>query len=77
MQKMKAAVLHGPRDIRIETLDIPELKPDWVLLKVRAAGICGSDLHLYKEKTSIVIESELGKGLYVPGHELSGEISKL
>ena len=77
MQDMKAAVLHGPRDIRIETLNVPKLRPDWVLLKVRAAGICGSDLHLYKEKTSIIIESELGKGLYVPGHELSGEISKL
>ncbi len=77
MEKMKAAVYYGPGDIRIETVDVPKLHPDWVLLKVRASGICGSDLHLYRQKTSIKIESELGKGKYVPGHELSGEVHEL
>lgn len=46
---MKAAVLHGPRDLRIE--DAPDPCPpqeDEVLLRVAAAGICGSDLHCYQ-----------------------------
>ncbi|MFW9801557.1 MAG: zinc-binding dehydrogenase [Candidatus Thorarchaeota archaeon] len=74
---MKAGILYGPRDLRVEELDIPGLKPGWVLIKVRAAGICGSDLHLYKEKTFIPISSVIGEGIYVPGHELAGEIQEL
>jgi len=77
LKEMKAVVFYGPRDIRIEKIDLPKLEPSWVLLKVRASGICGSDLHLYKEKTPFKIGSELGEGRYVPGHELSGEIVKL
>ncbi|UCH04061.1 MAG: alcohol dehydrogenase catalytic domain-containing protein [Candidatus Thorarchaeota archaeon] len=71
---MKSAVLHGPKDLRIDTIEIPKPDPGWILLKVKAAGICGSDLHLYKEKTFIPINSVLGEGIYVPGHELSGEV---
>lgn len=77
MEKMKAAVLYGPHDIRIETLDMPKLKPGWVLIKSKASGICGSDLHLYKQKTSIRVVSEIGEGKYVPGHEASGEIYRI
>lgn len=76
-RKMKAAVYHGPRDIRIEEIKRPEPRPGWVLLKVKASGICGSDLHLYKEKTSISISSPLGDGIYVPGHELSGTVAAM
>lgn len=71
---MKAAVLCGPGDVKLENINMPDLKPEWVLIKVKAVGICGSDLHFYKEKTSIPIISEIGIGKYVPGHELSGEI---
>jgi 2-desacetyl-2-hydroxyethyl bacteriochlorophyllide A dehydrogenase len=74
---MKAAVFYGPRDVRVETIKVPQLQSDWVLLKVRASGLCGSDLHLYREKTSIPIASELGQGKYVAGHELSGEVFEL
>lgn len=77
MEKMKVAVFYGPKNIQIKRLKMPKLKPNWVLIKVHAAGICGSDLHLYKEKTSIPIVSEIGKGKYVPGHEFSGEIYKI
>ncbi len=77
MGKMKAAVLHGPKDLRIDAVEIPKLDPGWILLKVKATGICGSDLHLYKEKTFIPINSVLGEGIYVPGHELSGEVHEI
>jgi len=77
VKETKAAVFYGLRDIKIEKIDVPRIQPSWVLLKVRASGICGSDLHLYKEETPFKIESELGEGKYVPGHELSGEIVEL
>nr|KXH74039.1 MAG: hypothetical protein AM325_13165 [Candidatus Thorarchaeota archaeon SMTZ1-45] len=77
MGMMKAGILYAPKDLRVEEIEIPKLLPGWVLIKVRAAGICGSDLHLYKEKTFIPISSILGEGKYVPGHELAGEIHEI
>jgi 2-desacetyl-2-hydroxyethyl bacteriochlorophyllide A dehydrogenase len=74
---MKAGILYGPRELRVEEIDIPKVPTGWILLKVRAGGICGSDLHLFKEKTFIPISSVLGEGIYVPGHELAGEVEKL
>jgi len=65
--KMKAAVLHGKEDIRLERVDVPELGSHDVLLKVKAAGICGSD-----------IPRVLGHAAFfyplILGHEFSGEI---
>ena len=39
---MKAAVLHAVGDIRCEDVPIPEIGPGEVLIRVRAAGICGN-----------------------------------
>lgn len=45
---MKAAVIHGPRNISYDTVDDPKLKDSTdVILKVTATAICGSDLHIY------------------------------
>ena len=77
MKSTRAAVLYGPKDVRVESINIADLRPGWVLLKVKAAGICGSDLHLYKQKTPIPVSSELGEGKYVPGHELAGEVYQI
>ena len=40
---MRAAVYHGRRDVRVETVPVPEPGPGEVLLRVLAAGICGTD----------------------------------
>ena len=45
---MKAAVLHGARDIRIESYRQPEVRPGMVLLRTRRVGLCGTDLHYYE-----------------------------
>ncbi|MEI7615762.1 MAG: galactitol-1-phosphate 5-dehydrogenase [Actinomycetota bacterium] len=66
-KKMKAAVLHSPGDLRIESVEIPSLGPDDVLVKVSASGICGSD-----------IPRVLTQGTYhfptIPGHEFGGSV---
>jgi L-idonate 5-dehydrogenase len=46
---MKAAVLHGAKDIRVEQFPAPDLLPGMVLLRNRRVGICGSDLHYYQQ----------------------------
>ena len=44
---MKAAVFHGPRDIRLEDVPEPDVRPGSVKVKVDWCGICGTDLHEY------------------------------
>lgn len=44
----RAAVLHGPKDLRTEDRPVPEPGDGEVLVAVRAVGLCGSDLHYYE-----------------------------
>jgi len=44
-----AAVLHGPRDVRIEERPIPSLGDRDVLVEIRTVGVCGSDVHYYEQ----------------------------
>jgi len=64
---MKAAIFHGPRDFRVEEVSDPALEPDGAIIRVKACGICGSDLHIYNlggtEQSQRVL-----------GHEFSGEV---
>jgi L-idonate 5-dehydrogenase len=68
---MQAHVLHGARDIRFEQVAKPVPRPHEVLVKVRAAGICGSDLHYHAHGRC---------GNFIPtrpftlGHEFAGDI---
>lgn len=71
---MKAAVYHGPRDIRVEELPMPAIAADEVLVRVVACGISGADLLLYR----LGMFEALGRpveGGRVMGHELAGEIA--
>lgn len=70
---MKAAVYHGPRDIRVEDLDQPGISEDQILVRVRACGICGSDLHMYRLGMFEVLGRPVANGR-VMGHELSGDV---
>ncbi len=73
---MKAAVFHGPRDVRFEEIDKPVLAAGEVLLKVGACGICGSDLHTYRHGMFLQLGSPIDSGR-VLGHEFSGEVVEI
>jgi 2-desacetyl-2-hydroxyethyl bacteriochlorophyllide A dehydrogenase len=45
---MRSAVFYAGRDIQVEDVPMPVPAPDEVLIRVMAAGICGSDLHHYR-----------------------------
>ncbi|MBI3971974.1 MAG: alcohol dehydrogenase catalytic domain-containing protein [Chloroflexi bacterium] len=70
---MKAAMFYGGPDIRVEKLPQPEPGPEEVLVRVRAAGICGSDLHGYR-RARLQASQEAGRQ---SGHELMGTIAAL
>ena len=66
---MKALVFEGIRRIACSTVPDPALAaPGDVIVRVRAAAICGSDLHVYRG-----LETGLDAGT-VMGHELAGEV---
>ena len=64
--KCKQAFLYGPKDLRIEEVELPELKANEVLVKVRACGICGSDVEIYEGLSK---EGRYDIQPFVPGHE--------
>ena len=68
---MRAALLHGVRDLRIERAPKPERAPDEVLLRVRAVGVCGSDLHYYLEGA---IGATKSAEPFILGHEFAAEV---
>ncbi len=70
--KMKAWVFYEPEKMKLEEIDIPQIGPDEILIKIKACGICGSDVAYYWGNSSL--ETENGKGPLILGHELSGEI---
>jgi L-iditol 2-dehydrogenase len=68
---MKAFRYYGPGDGRIEELPVPEIRPGEVLIKVRASGICATDVKTLKRGHPKI------KPGSVLGHEVAGEIVKL
>ena len=73
---MKAAVFHGPMDVRFEEIAKPTLAEGEVLIRVRACGICGSDLHTYRHGMFLQLGAPIESGR-VLGHEFSGEIAEI
>ncbi len=71
MSVMKAAVLHEPNDVRLEERPVPTPDPGEVLVRIRAVGVCGSDVHYYKEgRIGVhVVEKPL-----ILGHESAGDV---
>jgi L-iditol 2-dehydrogenase len=66
---MKALVLKEYRRFAVEDVPEPQLQPDEVLIRVRACGICGSDVHGMDGSTGRRIPP------LIMGHEASGEIA--
>ena len=68
---MFAWVLHGQRDLRRERRADPVPAADEVLLRVERVGICGSDVHYYRDgRVGAFVPSQP----FVIGHEVAGEV---
>jgi L-iditol 2-dehydrogenase len=67
---MTAAILYGREDLKIETVDIPRLSEDEVLVRVEVALTCGTDLKVWKQGSH-------PRMIHPPalfGHELAGVV---
>jgi threonine dehydrogenase-like Zn-dependent dehydrogenase len=68
---MNIALLRGPREFALVQEPAPEIKPDEVLVRVAACGVCTSELDMW--------EGKAGQEIYprYPGHEVSGIVDKI
>jgi len=69
-QQMTAAVLYGKEQLQIETVDVPKIGPGDVLVRVRAALTCGTDVKVFSRgyHARMIVPPALF------GHELSGDV---
>jgi 2-desacetyl-2-hydroxyethyl bacteriochlorophyllide A dehydrogenase len=68
---MRAWVFDGPRQLRLDERAVPEPGPDQARIRVRRAGICGSDSHGYAGESGTRVPG------VVMGHEASGVVDAL
>jgi len=64
---MRAAVLTGIRQVRLEERPEPEARPGWVVVRVESASICGTDSHQYDGRVDTPFPR-------VPGHDFAGRV---
>lgn len=75
---MRAARLLEPGVIRIVDVDVPKVKGPEVLVKVRAAGVCHSDVYFRKGYFGDVSTRDLGFPIPITlGHEISGTVAEV
>lgn len=76
---MKAAVLEDVKKMVVRQVPDPELAPHEVFIRVRAVGVCGTDLHLFQGHGNYNLDPRgrpipLAEQPQILGHEFSGEI---
>jgi 2-desacetyl-2-hydroxyethyl bacteriochlorophyllide A dehydrogenase len=67
-KRVKAAVFHKAEDITVEEVPNPRVEPHGVVIKVKASGICGSDVHRYLQG---------GRDGMILGHEFAGDVVEI
>ena len=69
---MKAAVWHGPRDVRVDQVDDPKIEEATdAVVRITSSAICGSDLHLYEVLAPLMEEGD------ILGHEPMGIVEEV
>ena len=79
---MKAAVWYKKGDLRVEEVSEPNAGSGQVKVRIKTCGICGSDVHEYREGPFIIPSkphplTKRAGGPVILGHELSGEVTEL
>ena len=67
---MKSVFIEKPGTIALQDVPRPAAKPGEVLIEVKASGICGTDIHIFRGEY-------LGSYPVVPGHEFSGIVREV
>ena len=76
---MKAAVLQDVKKLVVQDVPDPQPAANEVLLKVKAVGVCGTDLHIFRGHGNYNLDAQgrqipLAEQPQILGHEFSGEV---
>ena len=74
---MKAAVLHGPKNFQIVEMADPKCDPNGIIIRVKAVGICGSELGTFRgglPEAAVESRGLEATSMSMLGHEWSGEV---
>lgn len=74
--RMRAIVLTGPRQVEIQTLPVPRLRPGHVLVKTAYVGLCGADAAMY-DGSSNYLHAGRKSYPFVFGHEWAGVVAQV
>lgn len=72
-EKMLAAVLHGPKELSVEEVDVPKPGPGEALIEISANGLCHTDVTYYDAK----IPEKMRIYPLILGHEAAGKVAAL
>ena len=76
--KTKALRLHGANDIRLETIELPEITEDEVLIRVVSDSVCASTYKAIKQGPAHKrVPEDVAENPVIIGHELCGEIVQI
>jgi L-iditol 2-dehydrogenase len=67
---MRAAILHGKEDVRVESIPVPEIGPGELLVRVRTALTCGTDVKVFRRG----YHARMLQPPVLFGHELAGDV---
>jgi len=73
---LKAVVIHGPYDLRIDEVPKPIAGPGEVVCRVAATGICGTDIEVFNG-TMVYLHMGMLNYPWTPGHEWSGIVESV
>jgi len=68
--RANAVVMQEPGEVSVEEIELPNVGPDDVLLRVELTGICGTDVHMYNGGMDLDFP-------VIPGHEFAGTIEQM
>ena len=68
---MRGVIIHAPKDLRVEEVEVPPLGARDVRVRIEAGGICGSDLHYYHHGGFGTVRLQQPMAL---GHEIAGTV---
>ncbi|HEU4758763.1 MAG TPA: alcohol dehydrogenase catalytic domain-containing protein, partial [Dehalococcoidia bacterium] len=69
-----AVFLDTGKPFELREYPVPDPEPDAIVVRVTSAGICGSDLHVWRGDIRLAM---MGPGPRILGHEMTGRVAKL
>jgi threonine dehydrogenase-like Zn-dependent dehydrogenase len=76
-ERVKAAIMTGPKQMRTDSFPVPKITEDSALVRMLGSAICGTDKHMYAGQVNLGLPGAVVAFPVIPGHENLGVIEKI